>query len=60
MTSTDPHADIGEREVRTPLGRRLEELRRVIVSSGTRLLSSDELERDVAERRGERPASERD
>jgi hypothetical protein len=60
MTSTDPRMETGEREARTPLGRRLEELRRAIVSSGTRLLPPDELEREVAERRGERATSDID
>jgi hypothetical protein len=59
MTSTDPRIEIGEREARTPLSRRLEELRAAIVSSGMELLSWDELEREVAERRGERSTPDR-
>lgn len=59
MTSTDPRTETSEREARTPLGRRLEELRTQIVSSGTRLLSWDEVEREVAERRGERSTPDR-
>jgi hypothetical protein len=58
MTSTDPRAAIDERKARTPLGRRLEELRTAIVSSGTRLLTWDELECEVSERRGERSPSD--
>lgn len=60
MTSTDPRIEIDKRKARTPLGCRLEELRTAIVSSGTQLLSWDELEREVAERRGERTASDHD
>jgi len=39
-------------EPRTELGRRLWELRKKIVASGEPLLSRDEIEREVAERRG--------
>ncbi|MFL6193025.1 MAG: hypothetical protein ACJ75H_02545 [Thermoanaerobaculia bacterium] len=42
---------------RTPLGRQLWEIRQRIVASGERLLDWDELEREVAERRGERAGS---
>jgi hypothetical protein len=59
MASTNPRSEIDEHEARTPLGRRLEELRSVIASSGKRLLSWEELEREVAERRGENRASDR-
>lgn len=38
---------------RTPLGRKLLEIRRRIIASGEPLLSLDELERELAERRGE-------
>ncbi len=38
----------------TPLGRRLREIRERIVASGERLLSWDEVERELAARRGER------
>jgi hypothetical protein len=41
-----------EFEPRTELGRRLWELRKRIVSSGEPLLDWDDLEREVAERRG--------
>lgn len=37
---------------RTPLGRRLWEIRKRIVESGEPLLDWDDLEREVAERRG--------
>lgn len=39
---------------RTLLGRRLWEIRKQIVASGAPLLDWDDLEREVAERRGER------
>lgn len=50
----------GEEEFqpRTPLGRRLWELRKQIVASGEPLLDWDGIEREVAERRG--GVSERD
>lgn len=38
---------------RTPLGRRLMKLRAQIVASGEPLLGWDDIEREVAERRGE-------
>lgn len=38
---------------KTPLGRKLLEIRQRIVASGEPLLSLDELEREIAERRGE-------
>jgi len=41
-----------EFQPRTPLGRRLWELRKQIVASGKPLLDSDGIEREVAERRG--------
>jgi hypothetical protein len=37
---------------KTPLGRRLWELRKRIVASGEPLLDWDDLEREIAERRG--------
>lgn len=40
---------------RTPLGRRLWEVRKRIVESGEPLLDQEGLEREVAERRGYRP-----
>ncbi|MGH7488631.1 MAG: hypothetical protein ACREMY_23980 [bacterium] len=43
---------------RTPLGRRLWELRKRIIASGQPLLDWDDLEREIAERRG--GVSERD
>lgn len=58
MTSIDPGTQIGEREPRTSLGRRLQELREEIVLSGTKLLSWDEIAREVTERRGEPSTSE--
>jgi len=39
---------------RTPLGRRLLQLRQNIIRSGVPLLNWEDLEREVAERRGER------
>lgn len=47
-----------EFQPRTPLGRRLWELRKQIVASGEPLLDRDGIEREVAERRG--GVSERD
>ena len=41
------------RQARTALGRRLRELRARIVASGIRLLSWDDIERELAQRRGE-------
>jgi hypothetical protein len=45
----DPEPDAA----RTPLGRRLAELRARIVASGEPLLDWSQLEREIAERRGE-------
>lgn len=42
-----------EREFKTPLAKRLWEIRLRIVASGQPLLSRDEIEREIAERRGE-------
>ena len=39
-------------QAKTPLGRRLWEIRARIVASGTPLLSWDEIDREVQERRG--------
>ncbi|HEY2289963.1 MAG TPA: hypothetical protein VGM86_04600 [Thermoanaerobaculia bacterium] len=44
---------------RTPLGRRLWEIRKRIVESGEPLLDREDLEREVAERRGEMTGSSR-
>ena len=41
-----------EFQPKTPLGRRLWELRKRIVASGVPLLEWDDIEREVAERRG--------
>jgi hypothetical protein len=46
------HSSSEEFVPRTELGRRLWELRKKIVASGEPLLSRDEIEREVAERRG--------
>ncbi len=43
-----------EYKPRTPLGRRLMAVRARIIASGTKLLSWDEIERELMERRGER------
>ena len=40
------------RQAKTPLGRRLWEIRASIVASGVALLSWDEIDQEVAERRG--------
>jgi hypothetical protein len=58
MASTDPRIQTDAREARTLLGRRLEEIRAAIVSSGTELLSRVDLEREVSTRRGERRTSD--
>jgi hypothetical protein len=50
--STPPIEDDGEYTPRTPLGRELVEIRKRIVASGQPLLDWDDLEREVAERRG--------
>lgn len=42
-----------KRQRRTPLGRRLEEIRERIEASGEPLLSWEEIDREVGERRGE-------
>ena len=42
-----------EREFKTPLAKRLWEIRLRIVASGQPLLNRDEIEREMAERRGE-------
>jgi hypothetical protein len=47
-----------EFQPRTPLGRRLWELRKRIVASGEPLLDWDDIDREIAERRG--GVSERD
>jgi len=39
--------------VRTPLGRRLEEIRKRIVASGEPLLNLDDIERELGRSRGE-------
>ncbi len=44
---------------RTPLGRRLDELRERIKASGEPLLSWEQLDRELAERRGEAVEEER-
>jgi len=44
---------------RTALGRRLWEIRQRVVKSGEPLLDWDDLEREVAERRGEKQGSSR-
>jgi hypothetical protein len=41
-----------EFQPRTPLGQRLWEIRKRIVASGEPLLEGDDLEREIAERRG--------
>ena len=53
-----PEAPGPELQPRTPLGRRLWELRKQIVASGEPLLDWEDLEREIAERRG--GVSERD
>lgn len=48
-----PHDDVTDVYVpRTELGRRLMAIRQEIVASGTPLLDWDDIEREVAERRG--------
>jgi hypothetical protein len=47
-----PNVDSTSYEPRTPLGHRLWELRKQIIASGERLLSWEEIEREVAERKG--------
>jgi hypothetical protein len=58
MASTDPRIKADERDARTPLGLRMEEIRAAIVSSGVDLLSRDDLEREIATRRGEHRTSD--
>jgi hypothetical protein len=53
MTRSDDEGDISPRTPRTPLGERLLRIRERIVASGEPLLSWAEIEREVAERRGE-------
>jgi hypothetical protein len=50
-------SDEEEFHPQTPLGRRLWEIRQRIIASGEPLLDWDDLEREVAERRRERPGS---
>jgi hypothetical protein len=50
-----PDTDALSYEPKTPLGRRLWELRQQMIASGERLLSWEEIEREVAERRGGAP-----
>lgn len=53
MDSEPPSFPIMEDfQPKTPLGRRLWELRKRIVASGEPLLDWDDLEREIAERRG--------
>lgn len=47
-----PEAPEPEFQPKTPLGRRLWELRKQIVASGEPLLEWEDLEREIAERRG--------
>ena len=49
LTKSPPTAD-------SPLGEKLRAIRSRIVESGIPLLNDDELEREIAERRGERDA----
>jgi len=51
----DPVSDLDEPRLRTPLGRRLWLLRQQAVRSGEPLLDWDDLSREVAGRRGEKP-----
>ena len=48
--------EIEEYHPRTALGRRLWRIRKRIVASGERLLDWDDLDREIADRRGERRA----
>lgn len=43
---------------RTPLGRRLSEIRSKIVASGERMLEWDEIDSEIARRRGRQSADE--
>lgn len=52
-------ADQQSSGARTPLGKKLRELRSKIVADRQPLLSLDELDREIAERRGERILGER-
>lgn len=55
LENQNPVGDlIQEYQPRTPLGHRLWEIRKRIVASGERLLTWDEIEDEVARRRGER------
>ena len=47
------HALAQAQQAKTPLGRRLWEIRASIVASGLPLLSWDEIDREIEERRGE-------
>ena len=49
-----PESEEAEYEPRTELGRKLVRLRKEIELSGEPLLDWDDLEREIAERRGER------
>ena len=51
---TSPDSQEPEYIPKTPLGRKLVRLRKEIVRAGVPLLDWDDLEREVAERRGER------
>ena len=48
------HDELAQRVLRTPLGRRLQEIRARIVASGLPLLTRDDIEREVAGRQGSR------
>lgn len=48
-----PPLDPDRRDPQTPLGRQLEQIRAEIVAAKTPLLSWEDLEREVSERRGD-------
>lgn len=54
MAAAPPHSEAPGYEPRTPLGQKLMVLRRQIARSGEPLLDWEDLDREIAERRGER------
>jgi hypothetical protein len=56
MAAEPLHSGVSAYEPRTPLGQKLMVLRRQIVRSGAPLLDWEDLDREIAERRGERSA----
>jgi hypothetical protein len=58
QTNTPTFSKDTERTPRTPLGKKLLEIRRKIVASGRPLLTWDDVEREISEQRGRQTTGE--